>query len=202
MKLYFCPGSRAVRSAWLLFELDVDFELHRFERLGDPAMRTPEYLALNPNGRIPTLEDDGQIISESTAIAQYIAARYGQGRLVPEVTSPDYGAYLQWLHYAEGMIMPPMNNYVVETILLKPERRSEEHANRALKLMNRTLQAVDAQLEGRDYLIGDFTVADTITGHACVMCAKFGVDMSALPNVKAYVDRLNARPALQKAFAL
>ena len=165
-------------------------------------MRAPDYLAVSPNGRIPVLEDEGVVISESTAIAQYIAARYGAGRLVPDVGSPDFGPYLQWLHYAEGMIMPPMNNYVVETILLKPERRSEEHAQRALKLMGRVLQAVNIQLEGRDYLIGDFTVADTITGHACVMCDKFGVDLSGMPNLKAYVDRLNARPALQKAFAL
>lgn len=202
MKLFFCPNSRAVRSAWLLFELGLDFEIHRFEKLGDPAMRSPEYLAISPNGRIPVLEDGETIVTESTAIAQYIAARYGNGSLVPEVSSPNFGSYLQWLHYAEGMIMPPMNNYVVETILLKPERRSEEHAKRALKLMSRALQAVDANLEGRDFLAGDFTVADTITGHACVMCEKFGIDLSETPHVKAYTDRLNARPALQKAFQL
>ncbi len=202
MKLYFCPGSRAVRSAWLLFELGLEFDLHRFERLGDPAMRSPEYLAISPNGRIPVLEDNGIHITESTAIAQYIAARYGNGRLVPEVSSPEFPVYLQWLNYGEGMIMPPMNNYVVETILLKPERRSQEHANRALKLMGKTLQAVNSHLEGREYLAGDFTVADTITGHACVMCEKFNIDLSEMPNLKTYVDRLNARPALQKAFAL
>ena len=165
-------------------------------------MRSPEYLAISPNGRIPVLEDNGIYITESTAIAQYIAARYGNGRLVPEVSSPDFPVYLQWMNYGEGMIMPPMNNYVVETILLKPERRSEEHGNRALKLMSRTLKAVDDHMDGRDYLVGEFTVADTITGHACVMCEKFGVDLSEMPNLKAYVDRLNDRPALQKAFAL
>jgi len=202
MKLYFCPNTRAVRSAWLLYELGIDFDLHRFERVGDPAMRAPDFLAISPNGRVPVLEDGDVRIFESPAIAEYIAARYGAGRLVPEVASPAFPTYLQWLHYGEGMIMGPMNNYVVETIILKPERRSEEHAKRALKLMSRTLVAVDAHLEGRAYLAGDFTVADTITGHACLMCEKFGVDFGPMPHLKAYVDRLQARPALQKALAL
>ncbi|MEM1200035.1 MAG: glutathione S-transferase family protein, partial [Pseudomonadota bacterium] len=141
-------------------------------------------------------------VTESTAIAQYLVARYGEGRFAPEVASPEFPTYLQWLNYAEGMIMGPMGNYVVETILLPPERRSEEHAKRALKLMSRALQAVDNHLEGREYLAGEFTAADTITGHACMMCDKFGVDLSEMPNVAAYVDRLKARPALQKALEL
>ena len=98
--------------------------------------------------------------------------------------------------------MGPMNNYVVETILLKPERRSEEHATRALRLMTRVIRAVDAHMEGRDHLAGEFTAADTITGHACLMCERFGIDYSEMPHLKAYVDRLKERPALQKALAL
>lgn len=202
MKLYFAPNSRAVRSAWLMYELDLEFDLHRFDRLGDPAMRSPEFLALSPNGRIPVLVDGDVHIFESPAIAQYLATRYGNGSLVPDVSSPEYPVHLQWLHYGEGMIMGPMNNYVVETILLKPERRSEEHANRALKLMKRMVQAVDKHMQDRDYLAGDFTVADTITGHACYMCGKLGVDISDLPDLNAYIDRITARPAFQKALAL
>jgi glutathione S-transferase len=202
MKLYFAPDTRAVRTAWLMFELGLDFELHRFERLGDPAMRSPEFLEISPNGRIPVLVDGEIRIFESPAIAEYLAARYGEGKLVPDVNSNAFPVYLQWLHYGEGMIMGPMNNFVVETILLKPERRSEEHANRALKLMMRMVHTVDAHMVDREYLAGDFTVADTITGHACYMCQKFGVDFSGLPNLQAYVDRLKERPAFQKALAL
>ncbi|MDD9731495.1 glutathione S-transferase family protein [Mameliella sp. AT18] len=202
MKLYFAPDTRAVRTAWLMYELGLDFELHRFEKLGDPAMRAPEFLEISPNGRIPVLEDGDVRIFESPAIAEYLVARHGQGKLVPPVESPAFPQYLQWLHYGEGMITGPMNNYVVETIILKPERRSEEHAKRALKLMTRMVQTVDAHMADRDYLAGDFTAADTITGHACIMCEKFGVDFSGMPNLKAYVDRLQARPAAQKAFAL
>ena len=198
MKLYFAPNTRAVRSAWLMYELGLDFEIERHE-LGSPSMRTPEFLKVSPNGRVPVLIDGDVIIFESPAIAEYLAARYGRGKLVPPSDSDDFPQYLQWLHYGEGLIMGPMNNYVVETILLKPERRSEEHARRALKLMMRMVQTVDKHLERKEYLAGDFTIADTITGHACIMSERFGVDFSSMPNVKAYVDRLQQRPSFIKA---
>ena len=199
MKLYFAPNTRAVRTAWLLNELDLEFEIERYA-LGDKAMRSPEFTAISPNGRVPVLDDGDVRISESTAIAQYLVARYGNGRFAPAVDSPEFPVYLQWLNYGEGMIMGPMGNYVVETILLPEERRSAEHAKRALKLMGRVLQAVDNHMEGREYLAGDFSAADTITGHACMMCGRFGVDPG--PNVTAYVERLKARPALQRAMEL
>ncbi len=201
MKLYFAPNSRAVRTAWLLFELGLDFDIERFQ-LGDKAMRTEAFKTVNPNGRVPVLEDGEVRISESTAIAQFLIARHGDGKLAPPVSSPDFPVYLQWLHYGEGMIMSPVNNFVVETMFLPPERRSEEHAARALRLIGRVLAAVDSHMEGREYLVGNFTAADTITGHACVVNERLGVDLSPMPHLKAYVDRLHARPALQKALAL
>ena len=66
--------------------------------------------------RVPTLQDGDVTIFESGAIVQYILARYGEGRLAPDVASAEFSTYLQWLHYAEGMIMPPVNTIVVETI--------------------------------------------------------------------------------------
>ena len=201
MKLYFAPNTRAVRTAWLLNELGIEYDLERFT-LGDKAMRAPEFLAINPNGRVPVLEDGDVRITESTAIAQYLIARYGNGRLAPSVDDPAFPVYLQWLHYGEGMMMGPMGNYVVEAILLPPERRSEEHAKRAQKLLGRLLVAVDAHLQDREYLAGEFTAADTITGHACMMTHRMGIDLSQTPNVEAYVARLKARPALQAALEL
>ena len=130
--MYLPPNTRAVRTVWLMNELGLDYELERFT-LGEKAMRSPEYLAVNPNGRVPTLDDGEVRMSESTAIAQYLVARYGDGSLARSPESPEFPAYLQWLHYAEGMIMPPINAYVVETILLPPDRRSETHADTALR---------------------------------------------------------------------
>lgn len=193
MKVYFAPQSRAVRTVWLLEEINQPYTLERFT-LGQKEMRGPEYLRVNPNGRVPTLVDGDVVISESTAIAQYLGAKYA-----PELTvgpdAPNFATYLQWLHYAEGMIMPPINNYVVETILLPPERRNEENAARALKLLNRTLAAVEAHMEGCEFISGDFSIADTITGHAVIMSRRFGADFSNAPNLTAYADRLEARPA-------
>ena len=199
MKVYFAPQSRAVRTVWLLEEMGQPYELVKFT-LGQKEMRGPDYTAINPNGRVPTLVDGDTTISESTAIAQYLAAKYAPA-LAPGPDAQNFAEYLQWLHYAEGMIMPPINNYVVETILLPPERRNDEIAMRALKLLNRTLAAVEHLMEGRDFLAGDFTIADTITGHAVVMSRRLGAAFENLPNLSAYADRLEARSAFQTAEA-
>ena len=156
MKVYYVPGSRAVRTVWLLEEIGQTYELARFT-LGQKEMRGPEYIKINPNGRVPTLIDGDVTISESTAIAQYLGAKYAP-ELTPGPDAPNFAMYLQWLHYAEGMIMPPINNYVVETILLAPERRNEEIAARSLRLLNRTLGAAEAHMEGREFIAGDFTL--------------------------------------------
>ena len=132
---------------------------------------------------------------------QYVLARYGKGALVPATASPEFPRYLQWLHYAEGMIMPPVNIIVVETILLPEARRNQVNVDRAVKLLSRMLTAVDAGLEGRDFLSGDFSGADIMTGHACTVATRLGADISDKPNVAAYIERLNARPAMQRAWA-
>ena len=199
MKVYFAPHSRAVRTVWLLEEIGLPYELERFH-LGQKEMRAPEYIAINPNGRVPTLVDSDVTITESTAIAQYLAAKYAP-TLAPNPEAQNFPDYLQWLHYAEGMIMPPINNYVVETILLPPERRNNEIAMRALKLLNRTLAAVEKHMKGREFLADYFTIADTITGHAVIMARRFDADFSNLPNLSTYADRLEARPAFQLAEA-
>ncbi|MBX9700063.1 MAG: glutathione S-transferase family protein [Acetobacteraceae bacterium] len=200
MKIYFAPNTRAVRIVWLFEELGLPYELVRFQ-LGDRAMRASDYLSVHPLGRVPALEDGDVTIFESGAIVQYVLARYGQGRLVPDTASADFPVYLQWLHYAEGMIMPPVNTIVVETILLPPERRNEANVERATKLLTRMLGAVDQHLAGRSYLAGAFSGADIMTGHACTAAARLKADISDKPNLAAYIERINARPALQRAWA-
>ncbi|MGI9413434.1 MAG: glutathione S-transferase family protein [Hyphomicrobiales bacterium] len=201
MKIYFAPDTRAVRIVWLFEELGLPYELEPFT-LGDPRMRAPDYRKIHPMGRVPALEDDGVTIFESGAIVQYVLAKYGGGRLVPEVSSPDFGPYLQWLHYAEGMIMPQVNIIVVETIILPEERKSQVNVDRATKLLNAMLGAVDQHMEARAFLAGDFSGADIMTGHACSVAARLGADVSDKPNVAAYIERINARPALQHARAV
>ncbi len=200
MKIYHAPNTRSVRIVWLLEELGIPYELEKF-KLGDPSMRSPEYTKVHPMGRVPALQDGDTTIFESGAIVQYVLARYGNGRMVPDAASADFPQYLQWLHYAEGMIMPPVNIIVVETILLPPERRNQVNVDRATKLLSRMLSAVDAHLQGREFLAGGFSGADIMTGHACTVARRLGADVSDKPNVAAYIDRLNARPAMQRAWA-
>ena len=199
MKVYLAPRSRAVRTVWLLEEIGKPYELERFT-LGQKEMRGPQYTKINPNGRVPTLVDGDTTITESTAIAQYLGAKYAP-ELTPGPDAENFATYLQWLNYAEGMIMPPINNYVVETILLPPERRNEEIAARSLKLLNRTLGAVEGHMEGQSFLAGNFTVADTITGHAIIMSRRLGADFSDCPNLNAYANRLEERDAFKAAEA-
>jgi len=198
VKIYHSPGSRSVRVIWLFEELDLPYELEQFN-LGAPEMRSPEYLKVHPMGRVPALEDGDQTIFESGAIVQYVLAKYGDGALVPETDSSEFGDYLQWLHYAEGMLMPQINVLVVETVFLSEERRNQVNIDRAMKLLNRMLVAVDAHLAGRDYLAGEFSGADIMTGHACSVSKRLGADVSELANVTAYIERIEARPALVAA---
>ena len=200
MRIHHAPNSRSVRVLWLFNELELPYET-RIYPLGDKSMRTPEYLKIHPMGRVPTLEDVGVTIFESGAIVQYVLEKYGKGRMVPETSSNNFSTYLQWLHYAEGMIMPPVNTIVVETVFLSEERRNQVNVDRATKMVTRMLAAVEKHLEGRKYLAGDFSGADIMTGHACIVAARLGGDLSDKPNVDAYISRLEERPALQKAWA-
>ena len=199
MKLHHAPGSRSTRIVWLLEELGLPYDI-QFHKLGDRAMRSAEYLKVHPMGRVPALEDNGVVIHESGAIVEYILTRYGAGRMLPDVKSPLYAQYLQWLHYSEGMMMPQVNVIMVETVFLPPERRNEVNVDRATKLLTRSLNAVELQLEnGEEFLAGEFTGADIMTGHACIAAKRLNADMSEKPNVAAYVDRLTSRTAYKKA---
>ncbi|GGX63913.1 glutathione S-transferase [Tateyamaria omphalii] len=202
LKLYFAPRSRAIRVAWLLEEMDLDYELVSYA-LGDPAMRSPEYRAdIHPMGRVPVLVDGDVQIMESGAILEYLITRHDGDRFRPAPTNREYPAYLQWLHYSEGMLMPQVNSYMVETFFLPPERQSETHAKRAKKLLGQMLAPVDSALDGRNYLAGDFSAADIMTGSAAISAKGIGIDMSHMPRLIEYVDRLMTRPAYKKAAAL
>jgi len=201
LKLYFAPNSRAVRVAWMLEEMALPYELVSYQ-LGDPVMRGSEFRAIHPMGRVPVLEDGDTRIMESGAILEYLIARHDGRAFKPASESSFFADYLTWLHYAEGMLMPPVNSYMVETVFLPPERRSEVHAKRAKKLLGQMLVAVDAALRDRAYLAGDFSAADIMTGSAAMTAKTIGVDISELPHLSAYVERLAQRPAYITAAAL
>jgi glutathione S-transferase len=200
LKLHFAPNSRAGRIVWLLEELGLPYELNRMD-FHPKDLKSDEHRARHPLGRVPVLEDGDVMIYESGAIVEYILARHKNGGLKPEVDSPEFPAYLQWFHYCEGMVMPPVNTIVVQTVLLPPERRDQTALAQAQKLLTRALAPVNEALAGREYLIGNFSAADIMLGHACFMSNRLGCVTEDMTDLKAYVERIAARPAFQKAMS-
>jgi len=131
-----------------------------------------------------------------------VLARYGEGRLKPAVETPQFPEYLQWFHYCEGMVMPPVNTIVVQTVLLPPERRDATVLAQAQKLLGRAVAPVDEALEGREYLVGDFSGADIMLGHSLFMSNRLGQVPDELENLKGYLGRIEKRPAFQKAITM
>ena len=148
------------------------------------------------------IEDGDVSIFESGAIIQYILDKYDHKGLKPAVDSKEYPYYLQWFHYCEGMVMPPMNQIVVQTILLPEDRRDEKVLNQAMNLLSKSLKPVNDYLEGKDYLIGDFSAADCMLGHSCYMANRFGTVSDDMVNIKKYVENIESRVAFKKAIQL
>ena len=143
------------------------------------------------------LVDGDVILHESGAIVEYALARHGAGRLVPAADDQAFPAYLQWLHYAEGMMMPQVNLIMVETRFPLPEKQNSTNLARAQKLLAKSLSG--RRGPGRQGLPGrDFSGADIMTGHACHAAAGSAFP-SMLPNTAAYVERVRARPAFAAA---
>ena len=198
LTLHFAPNSRAGRILWLLEELALPYELNRMD-FHPKDLKSEAHRARHPLGRVPVLDDGDISIFESGAIVEYIIERHKNGGLKPAVSSSLYPEYLQWLHYCEGMVMPPINTIVVQTILLPADRRDEKVLGQAQRLLTKALAPVNDALAGRDYLIGDFSGADIMLGHACFMSQRSGCVTDEMVHLLAYIARIAARPAFDKA---
>ena len=201
LTLHFAPNSRASRTLWLLEELGLAYQLNLMD-FSPKDLKSDEHRARHPLGRIPVLEDDDISIYESGAIAEYILERHKNGGLKPASDDPRFPEYLQWFHYCEGMVMPPINTIIVHTLLLPPDRQDEIVRGQAERLLAKSWLPVEAAMVGKDYLIGDFSAADTMLGHACIMSQRLGIiTEEAFPLLSAYAARLLARPACATAFS-
>lgn len=201
LKLHFAPNSRAGRIVWLLEELELPYEINKMA-FHPKDLKSDEHRARHPLGRVPVLEDGDVQIYESGAIVEYVLERHLNGGLKPAVMDARFPAYLQWFHYCEGMVMPPINTIVVQTILLPPDRRDETALSQAQRLLTKALAPVDEALAGKEYLIGAFSAADIMLGHSCFMANRLGCVPDEMTNLKAYVERITARPAFQKAITM
>ncbi len=201
LRLHFAPNSRAGRIVWLFEELGMEYALNKMA-LHPKDLKSDEHRKRHPLGRVPVLDDGEVSLYETAAIIEYVMEKYGDGGLKPPVDSPLFAEYLQWFHYSEGMVMPPINTIMVNTVLLPPERRNEEALGQAQRLLSRAVAPVDAALEGREYLVGDFSAADIQLGHALFMSNRLGQVSDELKNLKAYIGRIEKRPAFQTAITM
>ena len=201
LKVHFAPNSRAGRIIWLLEELELPYEVNKMD-FHPKDLKSDEHRSRHPLGRIPVLDDGDIRIYESGAIVEYILERHKNGGLKPDVSSNNYPDYLQWFHYCEGMVMPPINTIVVQTVLLPEDRRDETVLSQAKRLLSKSLEPINNTLEGKKYLIGDFSAADIMLGHACFMSNRLGCVSEEMLNMKSYVDNINKRPAFQTAISM
>ena len=201
LKVHFVAGTRSGRVVWLLEELGLEYEVNimPFTKEG---LKSPEHRSRHALGRVPVLEDGDISIFESGAIIDYVLERHKNGGLKPNSDAPEFPFYLQWYHYCEGMVMPPMNQIVVQTILLPPDRRDEVVLNQAKNLLTKSLAPVNENLAEKDYLIGDFSAADLMLGHSCFMANRLGCVSDEMQNIKDYVAKIANRPAFKKAITM
>ena len=201
LTLHFAPNSRAGRIVWLLEELELAYDINKMA-FHPQDLKSDAHRARHPLGRVPVLDDGDIRIFESGAIVEYVLARHKNGGLRPAEAAAEFPEYLQWFHYCEGMVMPPVNTIVVQTVLLPPDRRDETALAQAKRLLSKALEPVNAALEGRDYVIGDFSAADIMLGHACFMSNRLGCVGDDMPHLKAYVERITNRPAFKTAIEM
>ena len=186
--------SRSQRVLWLLEELGVPYDIRFYQRDARTRLAPPELQAVHPLGKSPVLEDDGKTLIESGAIVDYLIRRYGGGRLRPAEDSPEFEAYQQWLHYAEGSAMLPLLLKLYVSRLgeagapLKP-RIDSEIANH--------LGFVDRSLQGREWLVGD-ALSGADVQMSFVGEAARGL-RAGYPAIDAWVRRFQQRPAYRRA---
>jgi glutathione S-transferase len=199
LRIYGIARTRAYRALWVAMELGLDFE-HLPIEIGDAGARSPEFLAINPNGRLPVIVDDGFVLFESLAITLYLAKKHSPGALYPATLEGEAKAW-QWSFWAIAEVDRGVNIWSLHAVRLPPDERDAASREEALKVVAAPFKVLDAALAKTPYLLGDdFTVADLNV--AAVISRAVDMDLSATPNLKAWLTRCLDRPAARAALAL
>jgi glutathione S-transferase len=197
--LHYAPRTRAHRIRWLLEELGMPHELRR-GTYQPPAGET--FVQATPTGKFPVLEDGDVVVGESGAILLYVLERHGGGRLAPPVGSPERASFLEWVFFAEATAFPPIVNLVWHGRQAKRGEPLPALRDASLRRAHGALTTVEHRLSDRPYLVGDeLTGADVMMGFTLVAPNSLGLLGDEWPNLRAYLQRLEARPAFQRAFA-
>jgi glutathione S-transferase len=195
LKVYACGEARSRRVLWALEEVGAPYEV--VELTFPPRVHHPEYLAISPAGTVPAIEDGDVRLTESLAICEYVSRTYG-GDLTVAAEEPGYFGYLELLHFGEGTLAPPLAWY------RRFGRLSDAAAADARDSFAIRLTKVErAVADGREYLAaGRFTLADISVGFALSLSMVHGLHAMLPAPVRAYHDRLRARPAYRRAYGL
>ncbi|HEX5212671.1 MAG TPA: glutathione S-transferase family protein [Pseudolabrys sp.] len=199
LRIYGIARTRAFRALWVANELGLDHE-HLPIEIGDAGAGAPEFRRLNPNGRLPFIDDDGFVLFESLAITLYLAKKHAFGTLYPGTLEGEAKAW-QWSFWAIAEVDRGVNIWSLHAIRLPEAERDAAKRDEALKVLAAPFKVLDAAVSQQPYLLGgDFTVADLNV--AAVISRAIEMDLSAVPNLKAWLTRCLARPAARAALSL
>jgi len=188
--LYHHPFSRAAGVVWMLEEVGAPYDLHFVDMMAG-GQKAPAILALNPMGKLPVLVDGDAVVTESAAIGLYLADRYAPGKLAPAFDDPARGTYLRWSLFSPSVIEPGVMAKAAGWVYKDGQAGWGNH--------DAMLAAMESALANRAFILGDqFSMADCIFGGTVRFMLLFKM-LEPRPAFTAYVERLNARPALQRA---
>jgi glutathione S-transferase len=191
--LFHSPNTRSSGALMLLEELGADYKLHVLnQKVGE--QRKPEYLAINPMGKVPAVMHNGALITEQVAVYLYLADLYADKGLAPQIGDPLRGSYLRWMVYYGSCFEPAVVDKSQKRELAPPSMNPYGDFDTMLKTLT-------DQLGKGPYILGEkFSAADVLWGSALTWITMFGL-VESTPVIKAYVDRANARPAVARARA-
>lgn len=199
LKIYGIPTSRALRSLWMAEELGLDYENVKID--WGESSKTPEYLSINPNGRVPAMDDNGLVLFESIAINLYLVEKFPDSELAPRNIDEKAKTY-QWSIWGLTELEKATLDLVLrnpDLAFLPPDKAIEDAARETLA---RPLKVLEAHLNGRDWLVADRFMAADLNLAAVMYLLQFsGFDMSAYTNVKRWLDTCLARPGFANAQA-
>jgi len=201
LTIYGSIGSRASRGLWTAAEIGLTPEWNPISTL-DGSARSPAYLAINPSGKIPALSDGDVVMTESLAINMYLAQNYGQGGIWPDDKALQ-ARVLQWTFWSATEIEYYIGAIFPHLVMKSAEERDQPFVDKMLAAMMPKFKELEQALEGQDYILGDFTVADiNVVVQTFVIVDRFGLDMADYPNVRAWTERCRERPARKTIDAL
>ena len=198
LKIYGIPRSRAFRTLWMAKELGLDYDNVPID-MGKGDTRTPQFLAVNPNGHIPAIDDNGVVLWESMAINLYLAKKHGTGTLYPARLEDEARAW-QWSFWGMTEVERPVLTALFNRALLPEAKRDAAAADEAERQLQEPLKVLDQAVTARPYLLGDdFTVADLNVASILSWARPARIDLGAVPKMADWFKRCADRPAARAA---